>query len=93
MMIFTCEGRRIPVSVTMFLGVHISNKLEWSKHTKTVVKRVGQHIFPHRRLKRFGIGPEILKRFYSCTIESMTGCITAWYGNCSASPPFSSTGL
>uniref|UniRef100_A0AAZ3RIU3 Uncharacterized protein n=1 Tax=Oncorhynchus tshawytscha TaxID=74940 RepID=A0AAZ3RIU3_ONCTS len=28
----------------------------------------------------------ILKRFYSCTIDSiLTGCITAWYGNCSAS--------
>ena len=31
------------------------------------------------------MGPEILKRFYSCNIESiLTGCITAWYGNCSA---------
>ena len=30
------------------------------------------------------MGPQILKRFYSCNIES-TGCITAWYGNCSAS--------
>ena len=30
--------------------------------------------------------PQILKRFYSCTIESiLTGCITAWYGNCLAS--------
>ena len=30
--------------------------------------------------------PQILKRFYSCTIESiLTGSITAWYGNCSAS--------
>jgi hypothetical protein len=29
--------------------------------------------------------PQILKRFYSCTIESiLTGCITAWYCNCSA---------
>ena len=28
----------------------------------------------------------ILKRFYSCIIKSiLTGCITAWYGNCSAS--------
>jgi hypothetical protein len=26
------------------------------------------------------------KRFYSCTIKSiLAGCITAWYGNCSAS--------
>ena len=32
------------------------------------------------------MGPQILKRFYSCTIESiLTGCITSWYGNCSAS--------
>ena len=41
---------------------------------------------PLRRLKRFGMSPQILKRFYSCTIESiLTGCITAWYGNCTAS--------
>ena len=32
------------------------------------------------------MGPQILKRFYSCTIESiLTGCITAWYGTFSAS--------
>ena len=62
-----------------FLGVHITNKL-CSKHTKTVVKRAQQCLFSIRRLKRFRIGPQILKKFYSCT-----GCITAWYGNCSAS--------
>ena len=45
-----------------------------------------QSLFPLRRLKRFGMGPQILKKLYSCTIESiLTGCITAWYGNCSAS--------
>jgi hypothetical protein len=32
------------------------------------------------------MGPEILKRFYNCNNESIqTGCITAWYGNCSDS--------
>ena len=32
------------------------------------------------------MGPQILKRFYSCNIESIfMGYITAWYGNCSAS--------
>ena len=67
-----------------FLSVHINNKLSWSKHTKTVVKRAGQNLFPLRKLKRFGMGPEILKRFYSCNIKS-TDCITAWYSNCSAS--------
>jgi hypothetical protein len=69
-----------------FLGVHITNKLTWSKHTKTVVKRARQSLFPLRRLERSVIGPQILKRFYSCSIESiLTGCITAWYGNSSAS--------
>ena len=63
-----------------FLGARITNKLEWSKHTKTVVKRAQQSLFPLRKWKRFGIGPQILKRFYG-KIES----ITAWYGNCSAS--------
>jgi hypothetical protein len=32
-----------------FLGVHIANKLSWSKHTKTVVKRARQRLFPLRR--------------------------------------------
>jgi hypothetical protein len=69
-----------------FLGVNINNKLESSKHTKTVVKRARQSLFPLRKLKRFGMGLEILKRFNSCNIESnLTCCITAWYGNCLAS--------
>ena len=43
------------------LGVHITNKLSWSKHSKTVVKRARQNLFSLRRLKRFGMGPQILK--------------------------------
>ena len=51
-----------------------------------MVKKARQCLFPLRRLKRFGMGPQILKKIYSCTIESiLTGCITAWYGNCLAS--------
>ena len=34
-----------------FLGVQVTNKLTWSKHTKTVVKRAQQNLFPLRRLK------------------------------------------
>ena len=44
-----------------FLGVHVTNKLtKHTKHTKTVVKRARQNLFPRRRMKRFGMGPEIL---------------------------------
>ena len=57
-----------------FLGVHITSKLSWSKHTKTVVKRARQHLFPLRRLKKFDMGPQFLKN-----------STAAWYGNCSAS--------
>jgi hypothetical protein len=63
-----------------FLGVHITNKLTWSKHTKSVVKRECQNLFLLRRLKRF----QILKRFYSCTIESMVSSLP---GVATARPP------
>ena len=81
-----CKTRMRRYESVKFLGVHITNKLTWSKHTKKVVTRARQNLFPLRRLKRFAMGPQILKRLYSCTIESiLTGCITAQYGNCSAS--------
>jgi hypothetical protein len=68
-----------------FLCVHITKELTWSTHTHTVLKMARQRLFPLRRLKRFGMGPQTLKKFYRCTIESiLTGCITAWYGNCKA---------
>ena len=37
-----------------FLGIHINNELEWSKHTKTVVKRARQSLFTVRKLKKIG---------------------------------------
>jgi hypothetical protein len=69
-----------------FLSVHIAKELSLSKHSNTVVKRERPRLFSLRRLKRFGTGPQILKKLYSCTIESvLTACITAWYDYCSAS--------
>ena len=67
-----------------FLGVLINIKLEWSKPPKTVVKRARQSLFPLRKLKRFVMGPEILKIFYSCNIESM---VTSLPGTATARPP------
>ena len=53
--------------------------------THTVVKQAQQRLFSLRRLNRFDTGPQILKKFYSCTIDSiLTGYTTAWYGNCNA---------
>ena len=51
-----------------FLGVHITNKLTWSKHIKTVVKRALQNLFPLRRLKIFGIDSVPVHLLYSLAI-------------------------
>ena len=54
-------------------------------HTHSVVKKAQQRLFNLRGLKKYGLSPKTLTNFYRCTIESIvSGCITAWYGNCSA---------
>jgi hypothetical protein len=65
-----------------FLSLHITDKLKWSTHTDSVVKKAQQRLFNLRRLKKFCLSPKTLINFYRCTIESiLSGCITAWYGN------------
>ena len=52
-------------------------------HTPIQVTRSRQRPFPPQEAEKIWHGPS---KFYSCTIEStMTGFITAWYGNCLAS--------
>ena len=71
-----------------FLGVHINKKLKWFTHTDTVVKKAQLCLFNLRKLKKFGLSPKTLTNFYSCTIERiLSGCITAWYGNCTRPQP------
>ena len=61
------------------------DKLKWSTHTDSVVKKAQQRLFNLRRLKKFGLSPKTLTNFYRCTIKSiLSGCNTAWYGNCFA---------
>ena len=38
-----------------------------------------------RRLRKFKVSPPLLRTFYSSAVESvLTGCISVWYGNCTA---------
>ena len=65
----------------MFLGVHITDKLKWTTHTDSVVKKAQPSLF-NLILKKFGLAPKTLN-FCRCTIGSiLLGCITAWYSNC-----------
>src|SRR4029434_1538299 len=50
-----------------------------------VLKAAQKRLFFLRRLKKFGMDSVILTNFYRCTIASiLTGCITVWYGSCTA---------
>ena len=65
-----------------YLGVHITEGLTWGLHTDSVVRKARQRLFHLRRLRKFRVSSQILRNFYSCTIESvLTGNITAWYGS------------
>ncbi|KAI4904962.1 hypothetical protein NFI96_002249 [Prochilodus magdalenae] len=73
------------VSSVRFLGVHLTDDLSWSFHTNKAVRSARQRLFFLRRLRKFGLPPDILTNFYRCTIESiLTACITVWYGSCTA---------
>ena len=67
-----------------FLGIHITDKLRWSTHADSAVKKAQQRLFNLRKLNKFGLSPNTLTNFYRCTIEGiLSGCITTWYSNCS----------
>ncbi|KAI5086515.1 gastrula zinc finger protein XlCGF28.1-like [Silurus meridionalis] len=56
--------------------------LSWSCHTNTLVKKARQRLYHLRRLRDLKLPFQVLKTFYTCTIESvLTGSITSWFGN------------
>ncbi|KAI4896211.1 hypothetical protein NFI96_008966, partial [Prochilodus magdalenae] len=73
------------VSSVRFLVIHLTYDLNWSLHTNKVERSARRRIFFLRRLRKFGLPPDILTNFYRCTKESiLTACITVWYGSCTA---------
>ncbi len=66
------------------LGVNVSEDLTWTTHIQTQVKKARHILYHQRQVRKFRVSPEILKTFYSGTIESvLTQCISLWYGNVS----------
>ena len=58
-----------------FLGVHVTDKLHWSTHTDTVVKKAQQRLFNLRRLNKFDLIPKTLTNLYRCILSD---CIIIW---------------
>eukprot|EP00061_Rhincodon_typus_P018284 g47393.t1 len=67
-----------------FIGVTITNDLSWTSQVNATAKKTQQRLFFLRWNRKFGMSIGSLTNFYTCAIESiLSGCITAWYGNCS----------
>ncbi|KAI5088762.1 gastrula zinc finger protein XlCGF28.1-like [Silurus meridionalis] len=65
-----------------YLDVHITQDLSWSFHINTLVKKAQQRLYHLRRLRDFKLPSQVLKTFYTCTIESvLMSSITSWFGN------------
>ncbi|KAI4889498.1 hypothetical protein NFI96_008344 [Prochilodus magdalenae] len=74
------------VTSTKFLGAHLAEDLTWSLNPSTITKKAQQRLYFLRRLRKAHLPPPILTTFYRGTIESiLSSCITAWFGNCTAS--------
>ena len=48
------------VEIFKFLSVHITDKLKWTTHTDSVVKKAQQSLFILRRLNKVGLSPKTL---------------------------------
>eukprot|EP00061_Rhincodon_typus_P007075 g28377.t1 len=86
-------GKRIPIYANgaqvervenvKFLGVMLTDNLSSTSHV--TVKKVQQCLFFLRWVRKFGTSIMFLTNFCSCTNKNiLSGCIMAWYGNCSA---------
>ena len=65
-----------------FLGVHITDKLNWSTHTDSVVKKAQQRLFNLRTLKKFSLSKMCTSRKLKFSTFS-TAVLPMWIKECS----------
>ena len=65
-----------------FLGSTISNNLKWELNIDTIIKKAQQRLYFLRRLRLFGLTPQIMLTFYRAAIERVwTFSVTVWFGS------------
>eukprot|EP00061_Rhincodon_typus_P004992 g23919.t1 len=68
-----------------FRGVTIIHNLSWSTHIDVMIKKAQQCLYFLRGQRKFSMSVKTLTDFYRCNTEGIqSGCIVAWYSNCSA---------
>ena len=70
------------VSTYKYLGSVLDEKLAWTAHVDSIIKKLNSRMFCLRKLERFGVRTEILKLFYQFTIMGeWRYCLICWDGN------------
>jgi len=59
------------VKVYKYLGVHIDNKMDWTKDTDAVYKKGQSHLYFLRRLRSFNVCKTVLQMFYHSVVTSV----------------------
>jgi hypothetical protein len=64
-----------------YLGVVISNNLNWSENTQLITKKASQRLYFLRKLREFNVNKSIMHLFYLCSIQSVIEYgFLCWYG-------------
>eukprot|EP00061_Rhincodon_typus_P015520 g43240.t1 len=81
----TTTTRGVPLASPKMSRLPQGGNLVTATGSNVMVKKAQQSLFFLRQLRKFGMSIGTLTNLYRCMIESiLSGCITAWYGNCSA---------
>ncbi|XP_068121996.1 olfactory receptor 6N1-like [Hyperolius riggenbachi] len=68
------------------MGTTITNDLRWKANTSSTLVKAQKRLFFLHQLKKFGMTPQVLTRFYFATTESiLCFSILVWYADSSAS--------
>jgi hypothetical protein len=68
-----------------YIGCIIVNKLNWSNHIASQVRKVNQRMYFLRCMKRLNINGKIIAMFYNTVIQSiLTYAIVCWFPACDA---------
>ena len=67
-----------------YLGVEISNQLDWSLNTKRIQKKCCQRNYFVRKLRKFNVCQTITNLFYKSSVQSvLCYCLICWGGSLS----------
>ena len=77
------EGEEVEqIESYKYLGVHVSDRLDWTQHASSVISKINKRMFFVRKLSYFKIDKTLISLFYQAVIQSLISfCVITWGGN------------